>query len=69
MVSHHGSAGSSDADFLAAISPETAVISVGKNDYGHPSSQAMLRLTGAGAEIYRTDVNGTVRISAERGEP
>ncbi len=69
VVSHHGSAGSSDADFLAAISPETAVISVGKNDYGHPSSQAMLRLTGAGAEIYRTDVNGTVRISAERGEP
>ena len=69
VVSHHGSAGSSDADFLAAISPETAVISVGANDYGHPSPQAMLRLTGAGAEIYRTDVNGTVRISAERGEP
>ena len=69
VVSHHGSAGSSDADFLAAISPETAVISVGKNDYGHPSYQAMLRLTGAGAEIYRTDENGTVRISAERGEP
>lgn len=69
VVSHHGSAGSSDADFLAAISPETAVISVGANDYGHPSPQAILRLTGAGAEIYRTDINGTVRISAERGEP
>ena len=69
VVSHHGSAGSSDADFLDAISPETAVISVGANDYGHPSPQAILRLTGAGAEIYRTDVNGTVRISAERGEP
>lgn len=69
VVSHHGSAGSSDADFLAAISPETAVISVGKNDYGHPSSQAMLRLAAAGAEIYRTDINGAVRIRAERGEP
>lgn len=61
-VGHHGSGTSSSADFLEALRPRIAVISVGKgNDYGHPHKAALNRLTKVGVEtIYRTDRMGTV---------
>ena len=61
-VPHHGSKFSSSREFLAAIKPQAAVIGVGKNTYGHPTEQALSRLTEAGAEIFRTDQNGTIRV-------
>jgi len=61
-VAHHGSAGSSSATFLAAVAPDLAVISVGSNPYGHPSSEVLDRLAAAGAEVYRTDEDGTIVI-------
>jgi len=57
-VAHHGSDGSSSADFLAVADPRIAVISVGAdNTFGHPGAETMQRLTGSvGADkIYRTD--------------
>lgn len=69
VVSHHGSGGSSDRRFLETIDPRIAIISVGDNDYGHPHGDALLRLYGAGAEIYRTDQCGNVRVSVQGGEP
>lgn len=69
LVSHHGSGGSSDRTFLNTITPRVAIISVGSdNDYGHPHGDALLRLSVAGAEIYRTDQCGNVRVSARGGE-
>ena len=60
-VGHHGSRTSSAQKYLDAVAPKYAVISLGKdNSYGHPHSETMDRLTGIGAEIYRTDENGTV---------
>lgn len=62
-VAHHGSAESTSAGFLNAVSPSVAVISVGKdNDYGHPASDTLSRLddTALQPRIYRTDENGTV---------
>src|SRR5690606_13993839 len=35
-VGHHGSRGSTADAFLAALAPQAAVISVGRNGYGHP---------------------------------
>jgi len=61
-VAHHGSATSSSAVFLAAVGPDLAVISVGTNPYGHPSSEVLDRLAAAGAEAYRTDEDGTIVI-------
>ena len=62
-VPHHGSGTSSTAAFLAAVSPETAVISCGRNNsYGHPASDVVNRLRDLGAEIRRTDFEGTVLL-------
>ena len=62
-VGHHGSAGSSGAEWLAELKPEVAVISVGKgNRYRHPSAEALGRLGAAGAEVWRTDEVGTVEV-------
>ncbi len=64
-VGHHGSATSSGRAFLDQVRPETAVISVGaKNPYGHPTKVVLSRLEAIGAEIYRTDLNGTVTASS-----
>lgn len=68
-VAHHGSKYSSCAEFLKAVSPKTAVISVGKrNTYGHPAEAAIKRLIRQGAKVYRTDQDGAVGIFIkERG--
>ncbi len=60
-VGHHGSAGSSGEDFLAALKPEIAVISAGEgNRYGHPAPAALERLRNMGADIYSTIERGAV---------
>ena len=59
-VAHHGSKSSTSAAFLRAVSPKYAVISCGPNDYGHPTSQVISRLTDFGAQIYRTDLSGDI---------
>lgn len=67
-VGHHGSKTSSNQEFLKAIRPEYAVISVGrKNRYGHPNQEALSRLASAGAEIFRTDLQGTVELAINNG--
>jgi competence protein ComEC len=60
-VGHHGSRTSSTQKYLDAVAPSYAVICCGAgNTYGHPHKEAMTRLTGTGAAIYRTDENGTI---------
>jgi competence protein ComEC len=59
-VGHHGSNSSTSAAFLQAVSPKYAVISVGSNSYGHPTSAILKKLKSANVTTYRTDLNGTV---------
>ncbi len=55
-ISHHGSEYSSCADFLDAVSPTHAVISVGRdNEYGHPHKAVLQALNERDISIYRTD--------------
>lgn len=61
-VSHHGSKYATSEEFLNAVSPAEAVISVGKNNsYGHPAPEIMERLLKHGIKIWRTDVMGDIK--------
>jgi beta-lactamase superfamily II metal-dependent hydrolase len=65
-VAHHGSPHSSTAPFLRAVAPEAAVVSVGAlNEYHHPSPATLARLRAVGARIYRTDLDGDVRLESD----
>jgi competence protein ComEC len=60
-LGHHGSSYSSCSEFLDAVSPSYAVISVGKdNTYGHPHHETIEALVERGIPIYRTDEQGTI---------
>jgi competence protein ComEC len=60
-VGHHGSAPSTIPEFLAAVRPRFAVISVGaRNNYGHPRREVLNRLRASGVRTFRTDMNGAV---------
>jgi beta-lactamase superfamily II metal-dependent hydrolase len=62
VVPHHGSGGVR----LEAVHPEVAIISVGMNNrYGHPASATLSFLKDLGAEIYRTDLDGTVTVVSD----
>lgn len=63
-VAHHGSKTSTTPEFLAAVTPKVAVISVGKNNrYGHPTSEVLGRLGALAIPILRTDQSGTIKFS------
>ena len=64
-VGHHGSAGSTGVPWLAELSPRAAVISVGGNHYGHPAPAALARLADAGAEVWRTDREGSIQVTVQ----
>ena len=65
-VGHHGSSTSTSAAFLAAVTPDVAIISVGAgNTYDHPTQETLDRLAAAGASVYRTDLHGTVRLTSD----
>jgi competence protein ComEC len=67
-VGHHGSATSTTALFLNKVSPQYAIISVGKeNSYGHPDNLILNRLKTFGVEVFRTDEAGTI-IATSDGE-
>ena len=63
---HHGSKYSSSLSFLKLVSPKATIIEVGaKNRYGHPSPAALSRLKMINSEIFRTDLNGDIKIVSD----
>lgn len=55
-VNHHGSRHSSNDVWLATIKPRIGIISVGVNNYGHPTPECLDRLHAAGVKTYWTEV-------------
>lgn len=68
LVAHHGSAGSSDPDFVAATGARHALISSGfGNRFGHPRPEVLERWQGAGAQVHDTAGDGALRIRIQEG--
>ncbi|MEK7680665.1 MAG: MBL fold metallo-hydrolase [Patescibacteria group bacterium] len=59
-VGHHGSDSSSSEEFINAVSPSKAILSVGKNKFGHPSLRVLRRFERAGVDSLRTDELGDI---------
>jgi beta-lactamase superfamily II metal-dependent hydrolase len=64
-VAHHGSHNGTTEPWIAATRPRVAVISVGRNGYGHPSATVVAAWCGAGATVVRTDYAGTIVVRAD----
>lgn len=64
-VGHHGSDTSTSEKFLETISPKHAIISVGENSYGHPTSAVLNRLNDHNVNVYRTDEVGTIVVTSD----
>ena len=68
VAGHHGSKFSTTDDLLDALDPETALISVGSNSYGHPAEETLRRLAEHGCTVYRTDLHGDIHLSIQQGD-
>ena len=66
-VAHHGSDKATSARFLAAATPEIAVVSVGENNYGHPSPDTLDKLADIGAAVYLTRERGAISMTWRDG--
>jgi competence protein ComEC len=67
-VPHHGSADPGLPEILSRLRPEIAAVEVGRdNGYGHPAPRTLAALREAGARTYRTDQDGTIRLTVEAG--
>ena len=64
-VGHHGSRGSTGDEWLDCLRPRAAVISVGQNNYGHPSAETLGRLLRHRVAVWRTDRDGTVTVTSD----
>lgn len=64
-IAHHGSKDSTSPLFLEQVDGEYGIISVGKNNYGHPSLEVLERLKEKGIKILRTDELGEIGIRVD----
>lgn len=65
-IGHHGSKTSTSEEFLQEVSPEVAIISVGKNNsYGHPAPETLENLNKYGIKVLRTDESGDIKIISD----
>jgi len=66
-VAHHGSSGSSHADFLEVFTPKLSLISCGKNNsYGHPHAETLERLEAVESESVSTVDGGAITLEVKR---
>ncbi len=65
-VGHHGADSSTSAAFLEAVDPEVAIYIAGKGNMHHlPHDVTLQKLRESGAEIYGTDVSGTISLRTD----
>lgn len=62
---HHGSKTSSGEILLAAVRPKLAVISVGRNNFGHPAEEVINRFKEQSIKYLRTDQSGMITVISD----
>ena len=63
VAGHHGSRTSTSDVLLEAVTPESVCVSVGVNSYGHPAEETLRRIAAHDCAVYRTDMQGDIRLS------
>jgi len=64
-VPHHGSKTGMSLQLAQKLNPTVAVISVGKNSYGHPSKEVVNMLHSGGSKVLRTDERGDISVISD----
>lgn len=65
-AAHHGAKNGFDEGFFEKLESQLVVISVGENNrYGHPHKETLEELENAGAEVKRTDRDGTIEVISD----
>jgi competence protein ComEC len=67
-VGHHGSKTSTSDPFLQEVAPQIAVIQVGRNTYGHPTTEVLEKLYERDIMTYRNDLDGAVIFDIKKGD-
>ncbi|HOK48150.1 MAG TPA: MBL fold metallo-hydrolase [Bryobacteraceae bacterium] len=69
-AAHHGSGNGTSSGVLINVRPATIVVSCGRgNDYGHPHSIVLRLVDRLGAQLLRTDLQGTIECAGARCAP
>ena len=63
LLGDSGSAAATGADWIAALNPRLALISVGPNALGNPAPQVLAGL--AGRDVLRTDQHGAITMETD----
>lgn len=64
-VPHHGAKAGFSQEIVSQLKPKLAVISVGKNSYGHPSNKILEILRDYDIKILRTDEDGEIEVVSD----
>jgi competence protein ComEC len=64
-VPHHGSKTEWNGEWWKKVRPKLAVISVGKNSYGHPTAEVTETLRDLGIKLLRTDEMGDIEVISD----
>lgn len=64
-IAHHGSKTSNTEEFFELVNPRATIISVGKNNFGHPSTEVIKRIDEMNVHSFRTDKHGAVLLKTD----
>ena len=63
-VGHHGANDANSEEFLMAVAPQIAILSVNRaNIKGYPAKEVIERINKTGIQLYRTDEDGDIILS------
>jgi len=65
-VPHHGSENAAANKLLERVNPQTAIIQVGPNLYGHPNRAIIDLYENSGVRVYRTDRQGAITVKIQK---